>query len=186
MQGRRKVFQLPNDQTQLVLQRSLRRDLSCLSLQRGNALFEALYPWLKVTLLNQPFRIRVNQPPHALAESTDLSSEISQIIALAVPSRVLPSTLILLLEPLWLLQQRADFLPHRGIYQVRSHLGIVTEPVAAEAVGVSAGAPVVGVVADVSFGRTRADRFAVIGIATAVTADKALEQVARSAMSLPG
>jgi hypothetical protein len=185
MQRRRKVFQLPDDQTQLVLQRSLRGDVTYLFLQGGNALFEALYPWLEVVLLNQPIRIRVDQSPHALSKSTDLGVETGQIIATAVLPRVPQATLILLLEPLWLLEQRADFLPHRGIHQIRSHLGVITEPVAAEAVGVSAGAPVVGVVADMAFGCTRADRLAVVSVATAGTADEALEQVASAARSLP-
>jgi hypothetical protein len=64
-------------------------------------------------------------------------------------------------------EQRADFLPHRQVQQIRAYLRILTEPLAPKTVGVRAQAAVIGVRARFAFAGTRTEAFAIEGIAPA-------------------
>jgi len=97
-----------------------------------------------------------------------------QISALRVLSRVLQTSLILLDQALWVLQQAAHLGPDRQVHQIGTDLRVVAESVAAEAVGVAADAAVIRVVARVVLGRARADLLPIVGVAAQRAADQSL------------
>src|SRR5262249_29945967 len=74
-------------------------------------------------------------------------------------------------------QEGTDFLPHRQLKAIRPHLGIGTEAVAPEAIGISADTAVVGVGPGPPFPGARTQRFAVEGIAAVLTLEYALQQI---------
>jgi hypothetical protein len=83
-------------------------------------------------------------------------------------------------------QQRTDFLPDRQVQQSGPHLGVLTEPLAAKAVGVRAQAAGIGVRARLACARTRTQALPLQGRATVLTWQQALPQIQGTPTRLPG
>src|SRR5215510_3905579 len=171
-----KVLQPANNQLQFALQGGLIRQRLALLLQPGQALAQAGNPRLKLSLVDEAFRITVDQPGHALASLADLVFDGGQRRA-GGARRGLQATPVFFREPLRVGQQGTDFLPHRQVQQVSPHLRIVADTLAPKAVGVCPQTAVIGVGARLAFAGTRAQAFAIEGIATVLALEQALQQI---------
>src|SRR5262245_11475426 len=181
----RKVLQPANNQLQFALQSGLIRQRLALLLQPGEALAQAGNPRLKLGLVNEALRITVDQPGHALASLADLIFDGGQ--RRACGARLgLQAAPVFLRQPLRVGQQGTDFLPHRQVQQVGPYLRIVTESLAAKAVRVRAQTAIIGVRPWLAFARTRAEAFAIEGIATVLALEQALQQIQSAPARLPG
>jgi hypothetical protein len=90
------------------------------------------------------------------------------------------------LEPLGVFEQPTDFLPNDYLHQVGAHLGVRTNPVPPEPIGVCPQTAIIRLRAGVAFATTRAERFPIIRIATHLADQQALEEIADAPLSLPG
>src|SRR4051794_24872075 len=81
-------------------------------------------------------------------------------------------------SPARILQHTLDRAPDRLVQPIRAHLRVRAQALAAEAVGITAAAAIIGVGPSLALGRTQADGFAVIGIAALPAHDEPLQQVA--------
>jgi hypothetical protein len=70
------------------------------------------------------------------------------------------------LEPLGVLQQLTDFVPHRQLYEIRPDLRIGTHAVATKAISIHPYTSIISIRTWPMFARTGTDRFPIIGIAT--------------------
>jgi len=94
----------------------------------------------ELLLVNHPFRVTVDQPLHAKLRFQDLE-------ILGAPANSEP-LLVLLLQPLWTLQQPAYFRPDGFFNEFTSDLRIVTDSLSSEAVTIRAGAAIVGKISE--------------------------------------
>src|SRR5262249_51660404 len=152
------------------------RQCLALRLQSGQALAQAGNPRLKLGLVNEALRITVDQPGHALASLADLVFDGCQRRA-GGARRGLAAAAGFFRKPLRVGQQGTDFLPHRQVQQVSPHLRIVADTLAPKAVGVCPQTAVIGVGARLAFAGTRAQAFAIEGIATVLALEQALQQI---------
>src|SRR4030095_3819110 len=76
------------------------------------------------------------------------------------------------------------FLPHRQLEAIGPHLGIGTETVAPKAIGIRANTAIIRIGAWLAFASTRTQGFAVEGIATVLTLQQALQQIAGPPLGL--
>src|SRR6266478_2551895 len=180
-----KVFQTANNQLQLRVHGRLIREVLALLLQPGETLAQAGNPGLKLVLVNEAIRITVDQPCNALAQLADLAFDRDQRRAFgggfwrqAAP--------IFLREPLRVRQQGTHFLPDRPVHQIGPYLRILTEPLAAKAVGVCAQAAVISVCARLAFVGARTEAFAIEGIPTVVALEQPLQQIQSTPARLAG
>ena len=178
-------LQLADQQGQLPLLRGMIHQLAELPFQRGEALVEPADARLEVRLLDQPLRVGVDQAADARAQRAGLRRQRRLVGRGGVAAGLGQAALVLRRQPLGVRQEPPYLLPHRGVQPVGAHLRIVADPVAAEAVGVGAGAAIVGVGTRVPLAGAAADGLAVVGVLAAGAADQALEQVARPALALP-
>src|SRR5262245_23191668 len=81
-------------------------------------------------------------------------------------------------------QEGTHFLPHRQLKAIGPHLGIGTETVAPEAIGVRANTAIISIGAWPAFAGTRTQGFAIEGIATVLTLQQALQQIASPPLGL--
>ena len=181
----RKVFQTSNNQLQFPVQGRFICQRLALLLQAGEALAQAGHPGLKLLLVDEALGITVDQPGDALAQLADLAFDRGQGRAFGVRLR-LQAAPIFLREPLRVVQQRTDFPPDGQVQQIRAHLRILTEPLAAKAVRVRAQTAVIGVRARLAFAGTGAEAFAIEGIATVLALEQALQQIQGAPARLPG
>src|SRR5262249_24749192 len=98
---------------------------------------------------------------------------------------IVESPLVLRLDPSRIPQQRADISPHGLLQQVRSYVLVLADPLAPEAVGVRAGAAVVGVRTLLPLRGPLAPVLAVVGVAAILADQQSLEQVAGPPPPLP-
>lgn len=176
MQFGGKVLQPANDELQLPVQGGLLCQRLALLLQPGHALAQAGNPRLKLGFVNEALRITVDQPGHALAHLADLVFEGGQRRAFGARLG-LQATPVFLRQALRMGQQGTDFLPHGTIQQVGPHLRILTEALAPKAVGIGAQTAVIGIGPRLPFAGTRAEAFAVEGLATVLALEQALQQI---------
>src|SRR5262245_33296572 len=88
----------------------------------------------------------------------------------------LQPALVLGPHPLRLGQKLTHVFPHRGVQDIGADLLVPAQALAAEAIGVGAGAAVVGV-GDLALGRGPAHRLAVAAVAAPLADDQPLKQV---------
>src|SRR5215210_3239576 len=159
--------------------------------QGRSLLFPALDPLtqpgdarLEVGLVDQTLGIAVDQPAHPAAQLGDLGLDAGQITGCGVAS-LNQTSFVLRREPARILQHTLDLAPHRLVQPVRAHLRVRAQALAAEAVGITAAAAIIGVGPPLALSRTQADGFAVIGIAALPAHDEPLQKVALATGVLP-
>src|SRR5215207_1256860 len=172
-----KVLKPAHDQRQC---RVLRR----LVPQGPGLLFPALDPLtqpgdarLEVGLVDQTLGIAVDQPAHPAAQLGDLGLDAGQIACCGVAG-LDQASLVLRRDPARILQHTLNLAPHRLVQPVRAHLRVRAQALAAEAVGITAAAAIIGVGPSLALSRTQADGFAVIGVAALLAHDEPLQKVA--------
>jgi len=171
-----KVLQAPNNQVQFRVQGGFIRELSPLLVQVRQALAEAEDPRLTFVLVQEAIRVTVDQPRQALPQLAELGLDGGKGGARSMGVWLHP-TPVFLGQPLWVGQQRRDFLPDRQIEQIRPHLRIVTDALTPEAVRVCPQAPVRGIRAGLPLPGTGAEAFPVVGIAIMLALDNPWQQI---------
>ena len=146
------LFQATDQQAEILVQRGLVGELASLLLKTGEALPQARDPWLELLLLDEAFRVAVDQPGQPLADLRPLGLHGGEIGRRRVGWWRLQTTAILLLESLGLLQQAAHLLPDGGLQAIGPHLGVGADALAAEAVGVGPQAAIVRIAARAAHG----------------------------------
>ncbi len=99
------LFQTTDQQPEVLLQRGLVGEPVSLLLKARQALSQARDPWLKLLLVDEAFRVAVNQPGQPLADLRSLSLQGGEVGHGRVRWWHVQATAILLLEALGLLQQ---------------------------------------------------------------------------------
>src|SRR4051794_9684760 len=159
--------------------------------QGRGLLFPALDPLtepgdarLEVGLVDQTLGIAVDQPAHPAAQLSDLGLDAGQITCCGVAG-LDQTSLVFRREPARILQHTLDRAPDRLVQPIRAHLRVCAQALAAEAVGITAAAAIIGVGPPLALGRTQADGFAVIGVAALPAHDEPLQQVTLATGVLP-
>ena len=178
------VFQASNNQLQFRLQGGGIDKLVPLRLRLGDAAPQAEHTGLEFLLVNEAVRITVNEPREPLAQLAEVGFDRGQRRGLWSGLWV-QSTPIFLGEPLRVGEQRGDLAPHRHIEQIGPYLGILTDPFSSKAVRIRPKAAIGRVRPRLPFAGAGAEAFAIVRIATVLTLDEALEQIARAALGLP-
>src|SRR3954453_11168546 len=152
--------------------------LLALDLQLGQPPPRRRDPRLEFRLLEQPVAVSIDQSRNQLFYIID---QLLDLLHLPARTRLLPlqPPLVLRADPLRLGEEMAHIVPHGGVQHIGADLLVPAQPLAAEAVGVGAGAAIVGV-GDLAFalGRGPARRLAVAAVAAPLADDQALKQVA--------
>src|SRR5215212_5072621 len=139
---------------------------------------------LEVGLVNQTLGIAVDQPAHPAAQLGDLGLDAGQITCCGV-ANLNQASFVLCRNPARILQHTLDLSPDRLVQPIRAHLWVRAQALAAEAVGITAAAAIIGVGPPLAFSRTQADGLAVIGVAALLAHDEPLQKVALATGVLP-
>jgi hypothetical protein len=139
---------------------------------------------LKVGLVDQTLGIAVDQPAHSAAQLGDLGLDPGQIACCGVTG-LNQAPFVLRRDPARILQHTLNLAPHRLVQPIRAHLRVRAQALAAEAVGITAAAAIIGVGPSLALSRTQADGFAVIGVAALLAHDEPLQEVALAMGVLP-
>jgi len=108
-------------------------------MMRGHdALFEVCDAGLEFALLDEPLGVVVDQPSDPLAQLADPRLSGRQIGPIRLPSRIVQTPLVLLNQPLRVLQQATPARSHRQVHQIGADLRVVAEALPAEAVRIAA------------------------------------------------
>ncbi len=158
--------------------------LSRLLLQVRDPLSQTRDPRLELAFLDQPVRVTIDQPRHALLQFPHLRFSRRTLVHRC--RSCLQPAAILVRELLRLLKQPAHLLPHGGVEQIGPHLGIRAHPLPAEAIGIGADTAIVRIRAGVSLRRTHTDRLTIVGVAALCTGHQPLQEVARATLPLAG
>jgi hypothetical protein len=164
----RKVLQAPADQLQVGRQGRCIGKLVAQGFQVGDPLAEPGDPGCALLLFNEPLGVTIDQPCQALPPLAARRLERGEGRALGVPVG-LPPPPVFLRQPLRVGPQRQDCPPPRQLQQIRPPLGILTDTLAATAVGVGSQAPVIGVRAGSALAGPGAAAFPLEGIAAVLT-----------------
>src|SRR4051794_467847 len=116
---------------------------------------------LKVGLVDQTLGITVDQPAHSAAQFGDLGLNAGQITCCGVAS-LIQTSLVFRRDPARILQHTLDLAPDRLVQPIRAHLRVRAQALAAEAVGITAAAAIIGVGPPLALSRTQANGLAVI------------------------
>ena len=181
----RAVLETANNQRQCPLPSGLLGQRLALLLQTSEALAPAGHPGRTLPLVDEALGITVDQAGDALAPLADVAFNRGQRGAFRARLR-LPAASLCLREPLRMRAQRPDFLPHRQVHPIRPSLRMLTEPLATKTVGVRAQAAVRGVRARLAWAGTRAEAFALEGIATVLALPQAWPQRQGPPVRWPG
>src|SRR5262249_27996381 len=171
----RKVLQPANNQLQFPLHSGLIGQCLALLLEASEAVAQAGHPGFKLALVDKTLGITIDQSGDALAQLADLAFNGGQRGTFRTRLR-LQAAAIFFREPLGMGEQRTDFLPDCQVQQVGPHLRILTEPLAAKAIRIRAQAAVIGIRAGLACTGTRAEAFAIEGIATVLALAQPLQQ----------
>src|SRR5262249_47986404 len=171
----RKVLQPANNQLQFPLHSGLIGQCLALLLEASEAVAQAGHPGCKLSPRDKTLRITMDQSGDALAQLADLAFNGGQRGTFRTRLR-LQAAAIFFREPLGMGEQRTDFLPDCQVQQVGPHLRILTEPLAAKAIRIRAQAAVIGIRAGLACTGTRAEAFAIEGIATVLALAQPLQQ----------
>src|SRR6185437_3602029 len=133
---------------------------------------------------SEPCGIAVDQPAHPAAQLGDLGLDAGQITCCGVAG-LDQTSLVFRREPARILQHTLDRAPDRLVQPIRAHLRVCAQALAAEAVGITAAAAIIGVGPPLALGRTQADGFAIIGVAALPAHDEPLQQVTLATGVLP-
>ena len=174
-----KVLQAPNNQLQVGVQGGLLRQLLALGFQMGDPLAEPGNAGFELVLFEEPLGVTVDQPRQALPQLAELGLERGEGRALGVPVGM-QAPPVFLRQPLGVGQQSTDFVPHGQIQQIGPYLGILTDTLAAKAVGIGSEAAVIGVRPGSALAGTGAEALPIEGIATVLTLHQALQQIQRT------
>ena len=150
-------------------------------LQSADALPQARDPRLKFVPFNHPVRIAVDQAGQPAAELPQLGLNLITSPRLG---RFQPA-LVCCQHPRGVGPQRTDRLPDGRVEQIRTHLGVRTDPLAPKPVGVGANTPIVGIGPRAPLGGFGTDGLAILGILTLGTYNQSLQQIAGAALTLP-
>src|SRR3954454_23905740 len=163
----RELLQLADHQPQLRLLGGFADPLPALDLQLGQPLPRRRDPRLEFRLVEQPVAVGIDQSRDHLFYIID---QLVDRLHLPARAGLLPMQppLVLRPDPLGLGQELAHISPHGGVQHIGADLLVPAQPLAAEAVGVRAGAAIVGV-GDFALGRGRGPtrRLAVAAVACA-------------------
>jgi hypothetical protein len=139
---------------------------------------------LKVGLVDQTLGITVDQPAHSAAQFGDLGLNAGQINCCGVAS-LIQTSLVFRRDPARILQHTLDLAPDRLVQPIRAHLRVRAQALAAEAVGITAAAAIIGVGPPLALSRSQANGLAVIGVAALLAHDEPLQEVALAMGVLP-
>src|SRR5262249_43132951 len=131
-----------------------------------HSLFHPFDPWLKLPPFNQAFGIAINQTGQAALEFVHLGSQTFWSLPLRSPWTGVTTPVIFLLQPLGLVEQLTHFVPYRKLYQIRPHLRIGTQAVAAKPIAIGSHTAIIRIAAWTMFARTGTERSSIIRIAT--------------------
>jgi len=98
----------------------------------------------EVGLVDQALGIAVNQPTRPAAQLGDLGLHAGQITGRGV-ARLNQTSLVLCRDPARILQHTLNRAPDRLVQPIRAHLRVRAQALAAEAVGITATAAIIGV-----------------------------------------
>jgi len=135
-QGGGEVVQMPDDQPQIALRRGLVGKVFRLRFEDRHALLEARHAGLEFAFLDEPLGITVDQAPDALAQLADLGLGGHEVGPVRLLPRIVQTPLVLFPQTRGLGEEHPHLRPHGEVHQIGADLCVVTEPVAAEAVGV--------------------------------------------------
>src|SRR5712691_1164286 len=180
-----KIFQATNNQLQFAMLGGFIRQLATLLIDLRDTAAHTEDAWFKLVFVNEALGVTVDQARQTLPQLAKV--RLDGVEGGAPCARVwLEPAPIFLREPLWMRQQRTDFLPDGHVQEIRPHLRILTDALAAKAVRVRAQAAVIGVRAGLAFPGAGAEPFPIVGIAAVLTLHQALQQIQRAAGRLPG
>jgi len=137
----------------------------------------------ELLLVNHTFRVTVNQPLHATLQLAKLRFQDLEILGALANSEPL---LMLLLQPLWTLQQPAYFRPDGCFNEFTSDLRIVADSLSPEAITIRAGAAIVGKISESTTCASLSRRLSVISTSALRAAQKTLKQIARPPYTYSG
>jgi hypothetical protein len=178
------VFQPPNNQAQVGVQRVCLGQVLALRFHRGDPLAESGEPGLELVRVNQRLGVTVEQPRQPLPQRAQLRCERREGRA-RCRTVGMHAPLVFRRQPPGVCPQRAHFRPHRQLQQSRPYLGILTDPFPPNAVRISAQAPVLGLCPGGARAGTGAEALSIGGIAALVALHQALEHIQRSSTRLP-
>jgi len=178
------VFQTANNQRQCCLEGVGIDALLPRLLRLGETAPQAEDTGLKLRRVNEAVRITVNEPREPWAQFAQVGFHRCTCRVLCRRLWLQP-TPVCLRKALRVGKQRRDLAPHGHIEQIRPHLGLLTEPLPAKAIRIRPQAAGIGVRPRLSFPRTRAQAFPIVGIATVLTLDHALEHREGTPLGLP-
>jgi len=142
-------------------------------------------PLLEFGFFDQTLGITVDEPGNAAAQLGDLRFGGDEIRAIGI--RVLgpmQAPLVLGRDDVGVLEEPLYFLPDRRIGAIGPQLRVGAQALTAKAMGITAAAAVIGIIAPLSLCRPQADRLAVIGIAASPAHQQSLQEVALTSASL--
>jgi hypothetical protein len=179
MDLRRKVFQAPNNELQLGLQRRFILELLGLGFEGCEALLEAGNAGCTFRLRHEPLGITVDPPGKALPQLANLGVERRWLLPLG-PTRGLHTAAIFLRAALRMGAPAPHCLPDRPVQEIGADLRIVTDARAPKAVGLGAETAIRGIGPGGPLGSLATHRLPVQGSATLVALPSALQQVPRT------
>lgn len=129
--------------------------------------------------------ITIYQPCQPLSALSQLGFNGALLLPFRSRGRV-QAAAIFLREPLGVIKQATHFTPHREVQEIGSDLRIFTNPLAPKPIGIRAETSIVCIGPLMPFGGFPAHGFPVQRVATLLTLDQALQQIARPPLGLAG
>ncbi|MBV8397822.1 MAG: hypothetical protein JOZ17_03665, partial [Acetobacteraceae bacterium] len=171
----RELLQSADHPSEFRLLGGLADPLPALDLQLGQPLPRRRDPRLEFRPVEYPVTVGIDQSRNPLLYITD---QLVDLLHLPARASFLPLKPSLVLRPnsLGLGQEMTDLFPHRGVEHIGADLLVPAQALAAEAVGVRAGAAIVRV-GDLALGRGAARRLTVAAVAAPLADHQALEQI---------
>ena len=156
-----KVLQATNNQLQFAMLGGFIRQLATLLIDLRDTAAHTEDAWFKLVFVNEALGVTVDQARPTLPQLAEVRFDGVEDGARCVRVWLQPAP-IFLREPLWMRQQRTDFPPDGHIQEIRPHLRILTDALAAKAVRVRAQAAVIGVRAGLAFPGAGAEPFPLV------------------------
>jgi hypothetical protein len=181
----RTLLHTANDPLEFPLQRLCCGALVTLGGDVRQALPQSCHARLACLLVHEALGRALDEPGQALAERADLALSGGTLLPLPLAIGV-EATGKLLGQPFGRRQEGTDFLPHRQLQALRPHLGVGTEAVATEALGLGADTAGVGIGPGPSCPGAGTQGCAGEGVAAGLTVEAALQQRACPTPRLAG
>jgi hypothetical protein len=179
----RKLLHTTNNELEFPLQRLRLGELVTLGFDMGDTLTQSGHARLEFLFFNQALGIALDEPCQALAELGHLALQGGPLLLRLLAIGVETSGK-LLRQAFGMGQKSTHFLPHGQLEAIGPHLGVGTETMAPKAIRIRADTAIIRIGARAAFAGTRTQGFAIEGIATVLTLQQALQQIAGAPLGL--